>query len=513
MTDQTVKMSGTELVFLPADPPRAVALRLLPGRAGDADAEVTVAVSTGKGTRRRVVPAATTPVGQLLDHLARRPIEPDGSSLDAWSAATRFALDLIARGRLQPGITAAGTDTWRAGPLAPDDARRLAELAAAFPPPAHALVIDCTSPVRIRRPEHLIAEYLDAVADTMVRTAAAPIIGGHPAYAATPDHDVTGLEAWLADVAAPITGTAARPALRFELPDGPDGSFVAVVQLTSAVDPSLMIDAADVWSAPAVVARFGDAADTDLLLALRRGGRAWPPLTRLLEEARPSALVRDTDVMDLLGDAGARLGAIGVDVLVPAELATQATAAGRDRHAPARCRHGGRLHAGVPGRVPVGRLVDGHDLTAEELAVLAEAKRPLVRVRGRWVMVDADLRGEAAAYAERARRRRPRRGNHRHRSRSRARWSRPRWSGRWRRWPSGSPRSSTRPNCPGAGGVGRNAAALPTAGGGVDGGTGAAGPRRLPGRRHGARQDRAGDRSAPAAPSAGRPLAIAGRPW
>src|SRR5581483_1515251 len=40
-------------------------------------------------------------------------------------------------------------------------------------------------------------------------------------------------------------------------------------------------------------------------------------------------------------------------------------------------------------------------LTAEELALLAEAKRPLVRLRGRWVTVDPGL-------VQRLRRRRPR---------------------------------------------------------------------------------------------------------
>ena len=119
---------------------------------------------------------------------------------------------------------------------------------------------------------------------------------------------------------------------------------------------------------------------------------AWPPLTRLLEEARPSVLaLRNADVMDLLGDAGTRLGAIGVDVLVPAELT---------RHPELRAVIGTPQPAAVTAagftlesllefRWAVS--VDGHDLTAEELAALAEAKRPLVRVRGRWVMVDPDL--------------------------------------------------------------------------------------------------------------------------
>ena len=48
-----------------------------------------------------------------------------------------------------------------------------------------------------------------------------------------------------------MAGTTARPSLRLELPEGADGAFAAVLQLTSAVDPSLVIDAADLWVAPA----------------------------------------------------------------------------------------------------------------------------------------------------------------------------------------------------------------------------------------------------------------------
>jgi hypothetical protein len=293
---------GAELVFVPADPPRASRFAFYPAEPSTADAQLTVAVSTRSGARRRAVPAATRPVAQLLDHLASRPIDPVGSSLDAWSAATRFALELVSRGRLQPGISAAGTDTWRAGPLAVDDARHLAELAAAFPPQAHALVVDGSTPIRIRRADSLIAEYLDAVADTLVRTAGAPVVSGLPAYGAAAGHDVTALGAWLADVAAPVSGTAPRPSLRLELPEGPDGAFTAVLQLASAVDPSLVIDAADLWVAPALVlARFGEAAEAELLLALRRGARVWPPLGRLLDEAKPSALVLgDDEALELL---------------------------------------------------------------------------------------------------------------------------------------------------------------------------------------------------------------------
>jgi len=51
------------------------------------------------------------------------------------------------------------------------------------------------------------------------------------------------------------------------------------------------VDVADLWDVPAsVLARLGSKAETDLLLGLRRGARAWAPLARTLAAAAPAAL-------------------------------------------------------------------------------------------------------------------------------------------------------------------------------------------------------------------------------
>jgi len=340
------------------------------------------------------VKARYTPVTHAIDPLLALPVDIDHPTLGPWADVVAFAVDLVARGRFHPGRTPSGLDAWRAGPLTPADVRIVSSLGAALPAAAHALPRAPDPGQRamtMRSPDGLVRDAIDAVIDAFVRGPAASALWPG-AYTTIEPHDVTPLDSWLAELTA-APDTQVRPALRLELPDGPEGAFVAVVQLTSAVDPSLTVDAADVWSAPAAVAaRFGHRADTDLLLALRRGGRAWPPLTRLLEEARPSAMaLTDTDVMDLLGDAGARLGGAGVDVLVPAELTTHPqlrAVIGTPQPAPVAAA-GFTLASLLQFRWAVS--VDGHDLTAADLAALAEAKRPLVRVRGRWVMVDAEL--------------------------------------------------------------------------------------------------------------------------
>src|SRR5581483_11453345 len=76
------------------------------------------------------------------------------------------------------------------------------------------------------------------------------------------------------------------------------------------------------WNAPGqVLARLGESAEVDLLLALRRGARAWPPIGRLLEESRPARLaLTDEDAAQLLGPAAEDLGAAGLEVLWPADI-------------------------------------------------------------------------------------------------------------------------------------------------------------------------------------------------
>jgi superfamily II DNA or RNA helicase len=407
--------SGTgrsHAVYLPGDPPRAGHLALWPPPDGALSArqttgELELVLPAGATVRRRRVPAALVPIADAIPFLAALELDRATPSLAAWSVATRVALQLIARGRLLPAASADGWDAWRVGPLDPGDAARRSELAAAFPPEAYAIPIAGTSPLRVRSPESLIADLSDAVADALVRSPAAIRTVARPAFAAAEPTDVSDLAEWLA-VADRALDAGARPGLRLELPDGNDDAadpVRATVQLRSTTDASLVIDAVDLWDAPAIVlSRLGDQADTDLLLALRRGARVWPPLERLLEEARPETLLLDdAEVGELLGPAAEALAAAGVEVLWPSELAANGLsvrAAVRATPAPAGV---AKSVLGLPDllRFRWEVALGGEDLTDEEIAQLAEAKRPLVRLRGRWVTVDPTL-------LERLRRRRSR---------------------------------------------------------------------------------------------------------
>ena len=92
--------------------------------------------------------------------------------------------------------------------------------------------------------------------------------------------------------------------------------------MASVLDPSLVVDAADLFSMPpAVLHRLDSDPESNLLLALRRGSRAWAPLGRLLAQRIPSSLaLSEEDVEQLLGEAGEALRAAGLEVLWPSGL-------------------------------------------------------------------------------------------------------------------------------------------------------------------------------------------------
>jgi superfamily II DNA or RNA helicase len=377
--------------FVPADPPRAGALAVWGD--GQGSDELDLVLPAGRGTRRRRVRGRLLPLASALPALLAPATGGASASVAAWSAAAAAGVGLVARGRLLPAASPDGYGAWRVGPLDAADLDWLRRIAAAMPPQGHALPVNARRPLRLRSPERLVRELWDAIADTLVRTPAAVHATGARAFAAAEPVPVGELAGWLAETDRGLDA-GAQVQLRIELPAKEEEPFAAVVQVRSAADPSLVVDAGQLWSAPAaVLARLGERAETDLLLALRRGARAWPPLAPLLRSAAPTEVSLDEEQVAGLLETGAEaLGGAGIEVLWPAELlgdgldvrATVATPTPAGAATPVF-----RLEAllSFDWQVTVG----GEALTAEEVAALAEAKRPLVRLRGRWVRVNREL--------------------------------------------------------------------------------------------------------------------------
>ncbi|MFI9599640.1 DEAD/DEAH box helicase [Streptomyces sp. NPDC052043] len=367
--------------------------------------ELTVVRRHGAVVRRRSVPALSLPVEDALPHLVRARHDPAAHPAAAcWGAAALHALRLVARGRLLPGLTATGHDAWRAGPLDPDDIAHLRAIAAALPHEGHAAPLPGPGPLRLPEPEALLRTFLDAVADTLPRTPAAPHTCGKP-FAARAPQRLPHAHDWAAEVAAGMDA-GVRVSLRLDLPahglfdadaaDEGDGAArragAAIVQVHSLADPTLVADAAALWAGEADPA-FGPRARVDAALAVRRAARVWPPLDRLSEQEVPDVLaLSESEVSDLLGVAATRLAAAGVAVHWPRDLAQDLTATAVVRSAPGSAKDGtGFLESEDLLRFRWQLALGGDPLSDAEMDALAEAHRPVVRLRDRWVLVDPAL--------------------------------------------------------------------------------------------------------------------------
>ena len=422
-------MLDGELVFVPGEVPRRGVFALWGKGSGSAKVELVFPGGT-YGIRKRLISADLIPLAEALpallaidpDERAGRPVR---HSVRVWAAAAAAGVGLVARGRLLPTVGADGTDVWRAGPLDPADLSWLRELAAVFPPAAHPLAVPGSRPMRLRSPEALIRDLWDAIADMIARSPAAPRTTASPAFAAVEPTRVSDLTEWLADTSDGLSA-GARLGLRIEATlaeeeatlaeeaeggegaDGPEGperveglegvevsapTFRLVLQLRSNADPSLIVDAAALWSQPeTVLSRFGPQAETDLLLALRRGAPIWPPLAEVLRQASPSVIDLDDDSLaSLLGPAAEELAGIGIEVLWPSSMLDDGLKLRAvPTPAPEKLTEAGfGLAALLDFRWQL--TLDGALLDANEIAALAEAKRPLIRLRGRWVILDPAL--------------------------------------------------------------------------------------------------------------------------
>ncbi|MFJ7336532.1 DEAD/DEAH box helicase [Streptomyces sp. NPDC101110] len=412
------ELARCHTVFLPGDPARTGSVAFWrpdgaapPTVASASLTDLSVVVPHDGGVEETRLPAVLIPVRNALPVLTRARADGRGHrSAVFWGAAALHALQLTARGLLLPGLSPADHDAWRTGPLRARDIEAVRNLAAAMPPEAHAVPLKDTRPLRLPDPEQFLRAFLDAVADSLPRSPAAPLVTGGPAYASPEPVRLPEQRAWAADVAAGHDA-GVRLSLRIEadgLTDEADDetgvTFRAVLQVHGVSDPALVADAADVWAGTLGEA-FGPRARMDALLALRRAARAWAPLTPLLSAAVPDAAeLADEEVTDLLGAGARALSAAGVDVHWPKglsrELSTHADVGpydvGPHDGAPDGEASSGAAPAAVPSFLSADALLaftwsfalGDRRLDRAELDRLAEAKRPIVRLRDQWVLID-----------------------------------------------------------------------------------------------------------------------------
>ncbi len=427
------------------------------------------------------VPVLRLAPGPALDTLLalsdlRAPEVSVGESVHAMAAVAGVALEIVAGGRVVPGLALDGTSDGRPRYIARwapigggRDDERLRLVAGSLPPvcravdpgPGHGKVFSGSDPEDLVR--SALGAFVDVTCREAVRRAGRRL---SPFTRAASRPRPAPIEAWLAALAAPgpevdadpgelaklerltdewragVVGRGGPWRLCFRLcePDDDQGEADAeqgepgggvsgqpgggasgqpevrqpensqpeiwrVQLLLQATDePSLVVEADEVWRSGAVLRRAARALEAPhevLLAELGRARCAYPELSAALRQAAPTALELDLlAAYRFLAEVAPTLEVAGFGVLLPAWW----------RHPTARL--GARLRArpASAGGTGTGLLSeDGvcafdweaalgtEPLSLSELEEFARLKAPLVRARGKWL----ELRpGEAEKLAE-----------------------------------------------------------------------------------------------------------------
>jgi superfamily II DNA or RNA helicase len=314
-------------------------------------------------------------------------VEDAHPSVGLLSGATLLAMKLVAAGRVR--LSESG-DSWRVGPLQPEDDDRLRALATAR---AH-------GDTSVADAEDLIRQLLDAVVDTVTRPPSRPPgrpMAARPARGRRHEADPDGDDELPDQV---------RISLRVEAPaevlEG--GGVVVVLQAHEVDDDTHVVDADQLWLGPGGSEGHGFSrrARVNLSIALRRAAAVWSPLDRLQRQQVPDRMTLDADELaDLLEHGLEALDRAHVDVFWPRGLRGELVPQARVEVASGP--RDGPLYEGMFGPGALfefdWRLALGDDpLTDEEMARLAGATTPVIRLRDNWMVIDP-------VVARRARRR------------------------------------------------------------------------------------------------------------
>jgi superfamily II DNA or RNA helicase len=356
--------------YVPASPPR--------------DGQVVFTSRPGGATR-----VIRMPMRGAIPVLSRAGRAGDAHpSVGLLSGATLMAIQLVAAGRVRRGDDGL---SWRIGPLLPDDDDRVRALAASR----------AYDDLDADRAEALVRSMLDVVADTMTRS---PAVAAPQGTARRPMAERLGDR--LDDAELPDEVTLS---LRVDAPEErlEAGQVVLVPQVHDAADPAHLTDAEQLWVGTGH--GFSRRARLSAVRALRDAAAAWPPLHRLLQHQVPDRLLLDgDDLSDLLEGGLGALADAGVDVFWPrglrGELAGVATVDAVS--AGSRMQPDDKLMTGLFGPDALfsfdWRLALGEDpadrLTDDEMAALAAATTPVIRLRDQWLVVDPALARRARRH-------------------------------------------------------------------------------------------------------------------
>jgi SNF2 family DNA or RNA helicase len=365
-----------------------------------------------------------------------------GEDLAYWTAAMRLAAALVARQHFLPDVVeqdGAALARWRPAPTYADS-QAMAQLAAAMPDVCRAAGDAQTPPGA--SPSAILSAFVESVVDQLVRSSGAPVPVGPMdsadarwlAALAREDPRLGGDNAAIAELRQrvrqwwrPLAISAASPyrlCLRLEEPeaiisDTADDVLYDSTELNRPWrlryllqlnhDPSLMVTASQAWSARGreaqALRRDGFDVREFLLRSLAEAARICAPIEDSLRGGIPDAHELDAaGAARFLIEHAAALEQAGFGIVLPASWSAKGTKVRLTTRAKVKSpKMSSMAGLSLSDLVEVDweAAVGDRTLSREELRALARLKTPLVRMRGQWVLLNAQEIKEAIARLER----------------------------------------------------------------------------------------------------------------
>jgi len=349
-----------------------------------------------------------------------------GKDLTFWAAALRFAGALVTKGQFLPDISeihGVSIAHWRPIFSGFDD-ERLSRLGKSMPAVARALSVKDASPPTAS-PISLLSSFIGIMADHLIRSASREDSLDTPvtqprypkkkaAFFSTHDQwlnalrspngviegeDLLQLTNHLKEWIRPISVSAASPfrlCFRIEEPNNGNDPWYIRYLLQANHDPSLIIPAEEVWKGKDTL----PFTDRDfnyheyLLLSLGQASGICPHIETSLRISRPAGYQLDAiGAYEFLTQKALILEQFGFGVMLPAWWSRKGT----------KLRLTARANVKTPELQSASGLsldqivqfdwevaLGGEKLSFEELERLAKFKAPLVKIRGQWVLLDAE---------------------------------------------------------------------------------------------------------------------------
>jgi SNF2 family DNA or RNA helicase len=326
-----------------------------------------------------------------------------GSDLFFWQQASLLVMNCLVEQRYIPALEQQGSRYvahWRPQP----DPALVARLLSGMPPICRAVLeAEASAP----SPESLLEDFLKTTLDAFIREVYQPKRPlAHPWLKALAQKSavLSGLprdnaklydawQAWQEAAAGGIVGGAFRVCFRLEEPAMGEEEWSLRYMLQATDDPSLLIDAAAVWSATGhtlhYLERRFDQPQEKLLAALGLASRLFKPIERSLREASPVGVWLSADeAYSFLVEATPLLEQNHFGVLVPnwwargaSNLRAKATL--KDPKEPS-----GLLGMNTLIKYEWELSVGEQRISRREFEELVGLKQPLVRFRGEWIALD-----------------------------------------------------------------------------------------------------------------------------